>query len=191
LSRDGDFTWDLFIDRYNADLANDWGNLFTRTVSMIHRYRGGILARAEPIDGLDGLIAEAFRDYRIAFEAFAIERGIEAAWTIVRRANRLVEERAPWNLAKDPARAEELDRLLGALAVALQHTAILLFPIMPSRARLLWQTLRLAPVLEEARFPAEGALLPPPPTGVVLGASEPLFPRIDRAVAEGSAAGGR
>ncbi|HYJ32628.1 MAG TPA: methionine--tRNA ligase [Candidatus Binatia bacterium] len=191
LSRDGDFTWDLFIDRYNADLANDWGNLFTRTVSMIHRYRGGILARAEPIDGLDRLIAEAFRDYRAGFDAFAIERGIEAAWTIVRRANRLVEERAPWNLAKDPARAEELDRLLGALAVALQHTAILLFPIMPSRARLVWQTLRLTPALEAARFPAEGALLPPPPTGVALGASEPLFPRIDRAVAEGSAAGGR
>jgi len=180
LSRDGDFTWDLFIDRYNADLANDWGNLFTRAVSMIHRYRGGVLSQAAPQDGLDTLITQAFREYRASFDAFAIEGGIEAAWTIVRRANRLVEERAPWNLAKDPARSEELDRLLGALAVALQHTAFLLFPIMPSKARLVWETLRLSPALEAVRFPADGALLPPPPTGVTLGASQPLFPRIER-----------
>jgi methionyl-tRNA synthetase len=180
LSRDGDFTWELFIDRYNADLANDWGNLFTRTVSMIHRYRGGVLARAEATDGLHELIAQAFRDWHAAFEGFAIEAGVEAAWTIIRRANRLVEERAPWNLAKDPARAEELDRLLGALAVALEHTAFLLFPIMPAKARLVWETLRLSPAIEEARFPADGALLPPPPLGIALGASQPLFPRIER-----------
>ena len=180
LSRDGDFTWDLFIDRYNADLANDWGNLFTRAVSMIHRYRGGVLARAEATDGLDGVIRDAYRAWCRGFEDFAIEDGIEAAWTIVRRANRLVEERAPWNLAKDPARAGELDALLGSLAVALQHTAFLLFPIMPSKARLVWETLRLQPEIESARFPADGSLLPPPPAGVTIGASQPLFPRIER-----------
>ena len=178
LSRDGDFTWELFIDRYNADLANDWGNLFTRAVSMIHRYRGGILARAE--NGLEELIVQAFRDYRAAFEGFAIEAGIEAAWTIIRRANRLVEERAPWNLAKDPARAAELDGLLGSLAIALQHAAFLLFPIMPAKARLVWEILRIPTPIEQARFPADGALLPPPPLGVALGASQPLFPRIER-----------
>ncbi len=180
LSRDGDFSWDLFIDRYNADLANDWGNLFTRAVSMVHRYRGGVLARAEAGDGLAEVIGAAFREYRAAFDDFAIERGIEAAWTIIRRANRLVEERAPWNLAKDPARAGELDGLLGTLAVALQHTAFLLFPIMPAKAKLVWETLRLTPGLEQTRFPAEGRLLPPAAPGVTLGASQPLFPRIER-----------
>ena len=180
LSRDGDFAWDLFIDRYNADLANDWGNLFTRAVSMVHRYRNGVLARNEPGDGLSEVIGEAFRSYRAAFENYAIEGGIEAAWTIVRRANRLVEERAPWNLAKDPAKAEDLDRLLGTLAVALQHTAFLLFPIMPAKARLVWETLRLTPALEQSRFPKPGELLPPPPVGTSLGASQPLFPRIER-----------
>jgi methionyl-tRNA synthetase len=180
LSRDGDFAWDLFIDRYNADLANDWGNLFTRAVSMVHRYRSGVLARNEPGDGLSEVIGEAIRSYRAAFDSYAIEGGIEAAWTIVRRANRLVEERAPWNLAKDPAKADDLDRLLGTLAVALQHTAFLLFPIMPAKARLVWETLRITPPLEQARFPKPGELLPPPPVGISLGASQPLFPRIER-----------
>jgi len=183
LSRDGDFTWDLFIQRYNSDLANDWGNLFTRTISMVHRYRGGKLAEGAvgAAEGdLKSVIAGAIQEYRAAVDRYELEGGIEAAWGIIRRANRLVEERAPWNLAKDPARAADLDRLLGSLAVALQHTALLLYPIMPAKARVVWETLRLTPALEQARFPADGALLPPPPTGTVLGESQPLFPRIER-----------
>ncbi len=97
-----------------------------------------------------------------------------------RRANQMVEEGAPWKLAKDPEKAAELDALLGHLAVALQHTAFLLFPIKPSKARLVWETLRLSPAIETARFPADGALLPPPPSGVALGESQPLFPRIEK-----------
>ena len=180
LWRDGDFTWDLFIQRYNSDLANDWGNLFTRTVSMIHRYRDGKLALVEAGDGVDDVIRDALRECRAAVDRYEIEGAIEAAWSIIRRANRLVEERAPWNLAKDPARAEDLDRLLGTLAVALQHTALLLFPVMPSKAAHVWETLRLTPALTEARFPADGVLLPSPPVGVQLGESKPLFPRIER-----------
>jgi len=180
LSRDGDFTWDLFIQRYNSDLANDWGNLFTRAVSMIHRYRSGKLATSTPGDDVGETIASALAAYRKAVDAYALEGGIEAAWTIVRRANRLVEERAPWNLAKDPARAGELDQLLGTLAVALQHTALLLYPIMPAKARLVWETFRLAPAIDQARFPAGGTLLAPPPLGVELGPSQPLFPRIEK-----------
>jgi len=180
LYRDGDFTWDLFIQRYNSDLANDWGNLFTRTVSMVHRYREGKLSFAEPGADLEPVLKQALADFRAGFERYAVEEGIEAAWTIIRRANRLVEERAPWNLAKDPAKAEELDRLLGSLAVALQHTALLLYPIMPVKAAQVWETLRLTPALSEARLPADGALLPPPPTGVPLGESKPLFPRIEK-----------
>jgi methionyl-tRNA synthetase len=180
LTRDGDFTWELFIQRYNADLANDWGNLFTRTVSMVHRYRGGRLADAAPIEGMGDLLAGAVRDYRAAMDRYAVDEGIEAAWTVIRRANRLVEEKAPWTLAKDPARAAELDALLATLARALAHTALLLQPIMPSRAKLVWETLRLEPSLEQARLPAEGVLLAPTPPGVELGPSTPLFPRIER-----------
>ncbi len=180
LTRDGDFSWDLFIERYNANLANDWGNLFTRSVSMIHRYRAGLLAKPEAGAELGVLLKKALADYREAMERYAVDEGIEAAWTIIRRANQMVEEGAPWKLAKDPAKAEELDALLGQLAVALQHTAFLLFPIMPSKARLVWETLRLTPAIEAARFPAGGALLPPPPSRVALGESQPLFPRIEK-----------
>jgi methionyl-tRNA synthetase len=180
LSRDGDFTWELFIQRYNSDLANDWGNLFTRTVSMIHRYREGRLARAEAGPELLALVQKALHDYGHAMERYSVEDGIEAAWSIIRRANQMVEEGAPWKLAKDPAKAGELDALLGELAVALQHTAILLFPIMPSTARKVWEALRLSPAIEAARYPAAGSILPPPPLGVALGESQPLFPRIEK-----------
>ncbi|HZI88899.1 MAG TPA: methionine--tRNA ligase, partial [Candidatus Polarisedimenticolia bacterium] len=159
LSRDGDFSWQLFIDRYNADLANDWGNLFTRTVSMIHRYREGKIAPQGLIEDLDGLIRTALRDYTAAMERYEIDKGIEAAWTIIRRANRLVEEKAPWNLAKDPARAAELDALLATLVVALQHVALLLFPVMPAKAREVWETLRLTPPIDKVRLPEAGSLL--------------------------------
>jgi methionyl-tRNA synthetase len=180
LWRDGDFTWDLFIQRYNSDLANDWGNLFTRTVSMVHRYRAGKLASTEAGEELRPVLVKALADFRDAFERYELEEGIEAAWAIIRRANRLVEEQAPWNLAKDPERAADLDRLLGSLAVALQHTALLLYPVMPVKAAQVWETLRLTPALAEARLPASGTLLAPPPTGVPLGESKPLFPRIER-----------
>ncbi|HEY7727683.1 MAG TPA: class I tRNA ligase family protein, partial [Candidatus Eisenbacteria bacterium] len=180
LFRDGDFTWDLFIQRYNADLANDWGNLFTRTMSMIHRYRGGTLAEAAPTDGVEDLIASALCEYRSAMDGYRIDGGIEAAWSLIRRANRLVEERAPWNLAKDPSRAGQLDALLATLARVLGHAALLLYPVMPAKAKVVWDTLRLSPGIDAARLPAEGALLAPPPAGLPLGPSTPLFPRIER-----------
>jgi methionyl-tRNA synthetase len=179
LFRDGDFTEELFIERYNSDLANDWGNLFTRTVSMAHRYRSGLVPAAAPGDGLGDLIVAALRDYTRAMENYEIERGIEAVWTIIRRANRLVEERAPWNLAKDPAKAGELDAFLATLIVALEHTALLLHPIMPTKAAEVWDTLRAKPALDQARLPAEGSLLPLSRSAEALGPSRPLFPRIE------------
>src|SRR5258705_13524231 len=99
----------------------------------------------EPIEGLGMLLDEALRGYAAAMERYEIDKGIEAAWTVIRRANRLVEEKAPWNLAKDPARAGELDQLLATLVVALQHVALLLFPVMPAKAGEVWETLRLTP----------------------------------------------
>jgi methionyl-tRNA synthetase len=99
---------------------------------------------------------------------------------VIRRANRLVEEKAPWNLAKDPARASELDALLSTLVVALQHTALMLHAVMPAKAGEVWDTLRLTPSVGKARLPKAGALLPRPSSAEPLGASKPLFPRIER-----------
>ena len=180
LSRDGDFSWELFIQRYNADLANDWGNLFTRTVSMAHRYRAGRVPAAAPIEEIGALIVSALGNYRAAMDRYEIEGGIEAAWTIIRRANQLVEEKAPWNLAKDPSRAAELDALLSTLLFALRHTALLLQPIMPVKAAEVWETLRAAPPLKDSRLPGPGSLLPAATSGETLGPSKPLFPRIER-----------
>jgi len=129
---------------------------------------------------LDVTIADALKSYRSAMERYEIDKAIEAAWTVIRRANRLVEEKAPWNLAKDPARAKDLDQLLATLAAALQHTALMLFPIMPVKAREVWDTLRGSPDIEKARLADAKPLLPELPTKEPIGASKPLFPRIER-----------
>jgi methionyl-tRNA synthetase len=149
---------------------------------MIHRYREGRVgvASGDGFREIEGVIVEALRGYSTAMERYEIDKGIEAAWTIIRRGNRLVEEKAPWNLAKDPARAAELDALLATLVVALQHTALLLYPVMPAKAREVWETLRLSPAIDAVRLPKAGALLPAPSSQEPLGASKPLFPRIER-----------
>jgi methionyl-tRNA synthetase len=91
-----------------------------------------------------------------------------------------VEEKAPWNLAKDPAKAAELDALLTTLVVVLQHAALMLYPVMPSKAREVWETLRFKPAIEKVRLPATAPLLDFQASAEAIGASKPLFPRIER-----------
>jgi methionyl-tRNA synthetase len=129
---DGIFSAEGFDARYNGELANELGNLLNRTVSMIGRYRDG---RVPPDPGTEGeLAAEIGRTVagvRERFDRVELTRAAEEAWVLVRRLNRLAEERAPWTLAKDPARARELDAALVALAEGLRAAAILLWPVMP------------------------------------------------------------
>jgi methionyl-tRNA synthetase len=110
LDRDGDFTWDLFIERYNAELANDFGNLVSRSLAMAEKYFGGALPADRQIRGGAGapdidadllrVVAEALPAYREAFERHAVDEAIAAVRQITRRANQYIEETAPWTLAK-------------------------------------------------------------------------------------------
>ncbi|HEX5727321.1 MAG TPA: methionine--tRNA ligase, partial [Longimicrobiaceae bacterium] len=114
--QDGDFTWELFDERYTAELANGLGNLANRTAAMLERYRGGVTPAVD--EAPDPFLAEVVARYRAAMDALLLHEGAAAAFELVWHANRFIEERAPWKLAKDPAAAEALDRTLAAMVRA-------------------------------------------------------------------------
>ena len=129
---DGEFSWERFDARYTAELADDIGNLASRSVSMIVRYRDGVVP-SHSETSLDRDIAAAIVRYRSAMEANLLHQGIQAALELASCANGFVETQAPWSLAKDAARTAELDSTLAALARAIAVLAALLHPFMPAK----------------------------------------------------------
>ncbi|MGD9695113.1 MAG: methionine--tRNA ligase [Thermoleophilia bacterium] len=177
---DGTFTAEGFEARYSQELANELGNLLNRVVSMIGRYRDGVVP---PDGGADGEVAAevaaAARALVAEFERLDISRGVEEAWRLVQRLNRLVEQRAPWTLAKDPDRAGELDQTLFTLAEGLRVVAILLWPVIPGSAARILTALGQDPEAVGLDLAAWGRGAP----GARVEGSGPLFPRVEEAVA--------
>jgi methionyl-tRNA synthetase len=137
---DGDFTWQRYDDIYNAELANDLGNLANRALSMIHKYRGATVPQG-PETSIDRRANDALDVYRDAMDGFLLHKGIAAAMDLANAGNGFIEEQAPWALAKDESKAAELDATLAALARTLGRLAMLLVPFMPSKMSELWQAL--------------------------------------------------
>ncbi len=129
---DGEISLQRFDERYTADLANNLGNLANRVISMVERYREGVVPEAAQ-SSLDGEVAAALVRYRTAMDGNLLQHGAAAALELGQAANVFVGERAPWNQAKDPAQATELDTTLGSLTRALAAIASMLFPFMPGK----------------------------------------------------------
>ena len=169
--QDGSISTAGFEARYETELANDYGNLASRTVAMIGRYRDGrvpdVAVDAALAADFDGLADEVAR----LLDAVELSQALEAIWVRVRRLNRYVEERAPWQLAKDPAQAAALDETLATLAEGLRVVTILLHPYIPASTASLLATLD-RPALDygEAVFAANG-------WGGAVQPLEPLFPK--------------
>jgi methionyl-tRNA synthetase len=130
---DGEFSWERFESRYNADLADDLGNLVNRSISMIERYRDGVVP-AGAATWLDGEATSAIERYRSAMNANLLHQGAAIAMEVAAAANGFIEAQAPWALAKDPARAADLDATLASLARAILVTGTLLEPFIPLKA---------------------------------------------------------
>ena len=171
--QDADVSRGSLHERYERELGNDLGNLLSRTTAMIARYRDGALAR---VDGEAPWAAEALRDELVPLlDRYDITNALDAIWQLVRRLNQYVEETAPWQLAKDDARASELDRVLYNLADGLTSIAVAIQPYLPSSA---------PRILAALGQPAEDFSLDRIRTGTAAAASgieaaPPLFPRID------------
>jgi methionyl-tRNA synthetase len=130
--QDGSVSTASFELRYESELANELGNLASRTIAMVHRYRDGI----PPAVPLDGELAPEFAGLAQEVEGMIdraeLTAALDAIWQRVRRLNRYVEEQAPWQLAKDEARAQELDRVLSTLVAGLRVLGVLLHPYIPA-----------------------------------------------------------
>jgi methionyl-tRNA synthetase len=175
--QDGSVSTEGFEARYNTELANEYGNLASRTLAMIARYRNGVIPRSEPsaelTDDFDGL-ADAVRE---SFDRAELTAALEEIWSRgVRRLNRYVEEQAPWVLAKGDER-ERLDEVLYSLAEGLRVISVLLHSCMPET------TTRLLDALGQDDLSLDGATFGARPGGATAGKLPPLFPKIEPAEA--------
>ena len=173
--QDADFSEARLALRYNTDLANDLGNLVNRTINMAQRYRSGTLRRAKVIDvdleRLEAVARSMIERYREAFEQFQPHAALEAVWELVAAANALVEQKAPWKLAKDPAASDLLDSVLYTLAESARLLAQCMSPIIPSAST---SILRQLNAKNETGF-NWGVLV----DGHRVGTPSPVFPRIE------------
>ena len=169
--QDGGVSTTSFGERYESELANDYGNLASRTLAMIERYRDGVVPEAdvdpELAKDFDGLV----EDVCALLDNAEVTQALESIWERVRRLNRYVGDRAPWQLAKDEAKTEELDVTLRSLAEGIRAVTLLLHPYMPETTATLLDALGESDrTLEHAAFGAR-------PGGAKVERTAPLFPK--------------
>ena len=186
--RDGDFDLGVYVDRYNADLANDFGNLASRALNMLRQYNDGKVPAPGEASGIHGelaaLTADMLGDLDARIEALDFSGALEIIWRLVGRANKYVEESRPWELNKDTARRGELEIVLYNLAEALRVLAYVAYPFIPDACESLARQLGVPSPAElgpGARTLAEAAAWGGFAAGHGTQLGELLFPRLDKA----------
>ena len=187
LGLDGNFSREALINRINADLANDLGNLLHRSLTMIGRFNDGIIQPAGDVDSIDNELIQLAEQTVIQYEKFMdvmdINAAIKAIWTLIGRANKYIDETGPWALAKDPAKRGRLNTVLYNLAETLRIIAILISPLMPVTAPKIWAQLGLESdfgSVSLTHVEGWGKL----PAGTKVGTLVPIFPRIEEKLVE-------
>lgn len=173
--QDGSFSWEDLSARYQAELANGFGNLASRVIAMIQKYRDGVIpdaARDAAITDLEKSVTDAADD---SIGRFAIHEALASIETLVDALNGYVTEQAPWVLAKDDAQTERLDQVLATLAHGVGTLAVLYSPVMPQATAKLWAALGETGALTDQRVDAAWDR----PGGGTVSALDPLFPRIE------------
>ena len=159
--------------RYDAELANQYGNLASRTFGMIGRYRDGVVPSAEPEPEIAGEFVDLNDRVAQHFDAIEPSQALAAIWALIRRLNQYVQDRAPWKLAKDEGAAKELDTVLYTLAEGLRVAAVLSEPVLPDTSE------RLLKALGQDDRSLQNASLGAVEGGATLGELGQLFPKVE------------
>jgi methionyl-tRNA synthetase len=177
---DGSFSWEDMSARYTSELANDFGNLASRTIAMIEKYSSGKVSTPTKENELARELSRVVLDCDKAFTQLDFQGGINSAMSFCKRVNGYITEEEPWVVAKDPARKSELDEILYNTAESLRALATLLYPVMPATCENLWSAIGANALgeLKDQRLDhlARWGQLP---QGVLVKKLDPLFPRLE------------
>ncbi|WP_117283251.1 methionine--tRNA ligase [Streptococcus intermedius] len=177
---DGTFTPEDYVGRINYELANDLGNLLNRTVAMINKYfEGEVPVYVENVTDFDAdlaaVVADSLAQYHKQMNAVDYPRALETVWNIISRTNKYIDETAPWVLAKDDTKIDELAAVMAHLVASLRVVAHLIQPFMMTTSNAIMEQLGLG-----ADFDLENLDLAGLPTGIkVVTKGTPIFPRLD------------
>ena len=183
--QDGSFSWEDLSARYQAELANGFGNLASRVIAMLNRYYDGVVpapaGATAAEERVQRTVAEAAATADAAIDSLAIHDAITAVWTIVDELNGYITEQEPWALAKNDADRERLGTVLYTATEGLRALAVLLSPVVPRATAKLWTALGVEESLgalpaQRIREAGEWGRLP---VGTTVGTLEALFPRIE------------
>jgi len=178
---DGSFSWEDMSARYTSELANDFGNLASRSAAMIEKYCGGVLPAVSKDAGLEQALKQTVSIADAAMCELDFQGGIVAIMDFCKKVNGYVTEKEPWILAKDPSNKEVLEEVLYNTAESLRALAVLLNPLMPDTCEILWQSLGAQSTLGDlgAQTISSVANWGQLPKGAVVTKTPVLFPRLE------------
>lgn len=180
--QDGSYTHRNFITRINSDLANDLGNLVSRTVSMVEKYNDGILVVNDAKTEFDDELINLYKEIRVDFEKqmndLMFHEALESVWRFVRRTNKYIDETMPWALAKDDSKKDQLNHVLYNLCESIRLISTLISSLLPDTARKIFYQLGIEGLEELTNWESTdtfGLIA----DGTKVHRGEVLFPRLD------------
>jgi methionyl-tRNA synthetase len=171
--QDGSVSPAGFEQRYDSELANEYGNLASRTTNMIRRYCDGVVPDAPAADVLAADFDGVAERVRAQLDAVDLSGALDTVWQLVRRLNQYLQDEQPWKLAKDESQGERVRSVLYGVAEGLRVVSLLLHPFMPDK------TAELMTALGQDSFDLAGARFGAVGGGAQVGELQPLFPRIE------------
>lgn len=181
--QDSSFSEEALVNRFNADLANDLGNLFSRTLSMTHKYFGGIVPECGALEDMDREVLtvghNAMDNFQDQFEHFQFSKALRSLWDLIRHLNKYIDSAAPWTLYKN-GDSTRLGTVMYVVLEGMRKVALHLWPVMPSASEAMLAQLGVKFSLDDADLEGEASSWFGLPPGTAVAEKSNLFPRQEK-----------